>query len=428
MPSAHNEDCGMTTPASPDTLTAGGSADDQSKIRWGALSLLFIAMVWEGFDLQAANYSTPDLIRSFGVTRDALTPVLSASLFGMLLGAPVAGMLGDRFGRKRVIIASITSYASLSALAAFSTSIDQLTLVRFIIGLGLGGALPNVLALATELMPSRARATGAALVGVGIPLGAVVAGAASAAMLPLFGWRSLFLIGGMGPLAVVLMLVLWLPESPSLLLARQAPLESGLKQPAREVSALFGNGQAPVTLSIWVTYIMLLMTVYLLSSWMPLLLSDAGFSVRGAALLTTGYHLGGVAGGVFAALLLGHRSWLVLAAFLASAGGLLMTLAWGGLAVTATAIALIACGFCVVGAQNGLNGATGVAYPAENRSTGLGWALGLGRLGSVAGPFVGGLAVSTTSSDASKLFALPLVPMGIAVLAVFMLHWRQNRS
>lgn len=387
-----------------------------------ASALLLAALIAEGFDLQAANFAAPDLVRALGIEKAALGPLLSASLFGVLLGAPLIGSLGDRLGRKRLIVIACAAYGALSLIASQLDSFWGLVVLRFFIGLGLGGVLPNALALAGELVPERRRANATALVGIGITFGGVIAGATAAALLPDHGWRSLFIVGGIGPLGIALLLQIGLPESPAFLRLREAAGAAGGERPAAApggggIAVLFRGPMGQATPLIWLIFIAVLMTVYLLSGWIPVLLGEGGFSMREAALVATGYHAGGVIGGVVASCVIGRSAWPVVIAFLAGACMFLALLVWGDGSAVLTVAGLVAAGFFVTGTQNAINGAAGVAYPTEQRSKGLGWALGIGRVGSIAGPLVGSAAISLGMGSARDLFMLPLVPLAVAGLA-----------
>jgi len=424
-PAGFGRNAGWAPPMSAGSSLTSVQPEARAPSRWfyaKASALLLTALIAEGFDLQAANFAAPDLVRALGIEKAALGPLLSASLFGVLLGAPLIGALGDRVGRKRLIVVACAAYGVLSLIAAQVDTLWALVVLRFLIGLGLGGVLPNALALAGELVPERRRANATALVGIGITLGGVIAGAVAAALLPDHGWRSLFIVGGIGPLGIALLLYLWLPESPAFLRLRESAAAAGGERPAAApgsggIAALFRGPMRRITPLIWLIFIAVLMTVYLLSGWIPVLLGEGGFSMREAALVATGYHAGGVAGGIVASCMIGRSAWPVVIAFLTGACLFLALLVWGGGSTELTVVGLIAAGFCVTGAQNAINGAAGVAYPTEQRSKGLGWALGIGRVGSIAGPLVGSVAISLGMGSARDLFMLPLVPLAVAGLA-----------
>lgn len=374
------------------------------------VALLVLALVVEGYDLQAANFAAPDLVARFGVTRSALGPLLSASLAGLFAGAVLLAPLGDRFGRKRVIIAAGLGYGIFSFACALAPSLQWLFAARFMVGIGLGAVLPNALVLAGELAPARLQASAAGLAGVGITLGGVLAGVVSSQLLPDHGWRSLFIVGGILPLIVTLALAFGLSESTHLDV-RGAHPPGGRR---RVIWDLIRPPLLSTTLCVWVLFALVLMTVYLLGGWIPLLMSDSGLAPRNAALVAAGYHLGGVAGAMCAAALLRGMRWTVVALFAFLGVAVLATLAAGSATGVALTTLVVAAGFCVTGAQNAANGSASSAYPAAIRAAGLGWALGFGRFGSVAGPLVGSWVVLLGLQHPNQFFAVAIAPMAVA--------------
>jgi MFS transporter, AAHS family, 4-hydroxybenzoate transporter len=392
---------------------------------WIWTGALLLALVSEGYDLQAANFAAPGILKSFGITRAQVGPLLSSSLLGVLFGAALIGPLGDRLGRRLLITSGCVVYGLLSLCAAWSTNLPQLIVLRFLIGLGLGGVLPNALALASELARRGGEAAAAGLIGIGITIGGVLAGLLASALIVPYGWRSIFVVGGVLPLLIAVGLQFTLPESPAIV----AP-SAGRKVDATRVGwlpspgPLFGEGMALSTLAIWLTFIAILMCVYLLSGWIPLLLNQSGFSASAAALIGAAYHGGGVAGGIAASLWLRRGGWNVVAIFALLACGTMAFLVEGPRSTLPLVAGIVAAGFFVTGSQNAINGTGGASYESRIRSSGLGWALGVGRLGAVAGPLIGSAAVLLGMKEARQLFALPLIPLGVAAVAAVWLSRR----
>jgi AAHS family 4-hydroxybenzoate transporter-like MFS transporter len=392
---------------------------------WIWTGALLLALVSEGYDLQAANFAAPGILKSFGITRTQVGPLLSSSLLGVLFGAALIGPLGDRLGRRLLITNGCVAYGLLSLCAAWSTNLPQLIALRFLIGLGLGGVLPNALALASELARRGGEAAAAGLIGIGITIGGVLAGLLASALIVPYGWRSIFVVGGVLPLLIAAALQFTLPESPAVIVRTaerkgEATRGSWLPSPG----PLFGEGMALSTLAIWLTFIAILMCVYLLSGWIPLLLNQSGFSASTAALIGAAYHGGGVAGGVAASLWLRRGGWNVVAAFALLACGTMIFLVEGPRSTLPLVAGIAAAGFFVTGSQNAINGAGGASYGSHMRSSGLGWALGVGRLGAVAGPLIGSAAVLLGMKEARQFFALPLIPLGVAAVAALWLSRR----
>ncbi len=375
---------------------------------WSGYLLILLALVVEGFDLQTINFAAPSIVEAFHISRAEVGPLLSASLVGVLIGAAFIGPLGDRFGRRIILIACCTVYGLLSLAGSLATSLTQLVVLRFLIGVGLGAVLPNALALAGELAPKRhlARATG--LVGLGITLGGVLAGVVSAHYLPTHGWQSLFVAGGILPIGIALLLWLALPESPVLRpLARRE--ESGVR-------AILAPELRARTIAIWISFALVLMVVYLMSSWVPLLIKSQGYSTAASSWVGTATHAGGLAGGLFASMMLSRRSWMVISAFAVLGAATLVVLAMHDWSLPAMVALLLLTGFFGTGTQNGLNGCCGAAYPTTMRASGLGWALGMGRVGSILGPLTGSLVILLGLSQPRLFFLIPSVALIIAAL------------
>lgn len=397
--------------------SAGAPAPSVDPARgWGGFLLILLALVVEGFDLQAANFAAPSIVEDFGIARAEIGPLLSASLVGVLIGALTIGPFGDRFGRRAILVGCCLAYGLVSLGAAMAGNLTELVALRFLIGIGLGAVLPNALALAGELAPRRHLARAMGLVGIGISFGGVVAGAVAARFLPTHGWPSLFIAGGILPIAIAALLWIGLPESPAMArpgLPRQSP--------ARSLRAILAPARRGATLAIWLSFALVLMVVYLLSGWIPLLVRDQGYSTAAASWIATASHAGGVAGGIFASLMLARRSWMIVAAFAGLAALTLAVVALHDWSTGMLSLLLVMVGFFSTGTQNGLNGSCGAAYPAEMRATGLGWALGVGRVGSIVGPLVGSLALLLGLSDPRHFFILPVLPLlAAAALALWL--------
>lgn len=376
----------------------------------------------EGFDLQAANLAGPAIVSAFSVTPAELGPVLSASLAGVLLGAIFIGPLGDRYGRRRIIVVSCVAYGVASLLTILVQSILQLAVMRFLVGVGLGGMLPNALALAGQIAGPKMRATATGMVGIGITFGGVVAGIVAAKFMPTHGWQIMFLAGGILPLLVAAIVRLTLPPG------MPDPADSSRSVVKPGVHGLLAEGFRAQTLAIWAIFAFVLMSVYLLNAWIPLVTRAAHFSLTQSAWLTTAYHVGGTLGGIAASLLLAWNRWktaclfaLLAAAVLAVTGAA----AWPTIGLTAL---IVLAGFSVTGTQNAINGAAGSAYPEMLRSAGLGWALGVGRVGSIIGPLVGAAAAGAGVFAPHQFFLIPVIPMAIGGALAWWLARRFSAS
>lgn len=380
--------------------------------------LILLALVVEGFDLQAGNFAAPAIVEAFGIQQAEIGPFLSASLFGVLVGAVFLGPLGDRHGRRKILIASCLSYGLLSLLSATVNSFVILIALRFAIGVGLGAVLPNALALSGELAPRRYLAMATGLVGIGMTFGGVLAGATAAWLIPMFGWQSLFILGGILPTIVALLLWWGLPESPALAIQQSAdPSSSGIK-------AILAPALRSQTIAIWIVFALTLMVTYLLGGWIPLLIRQQGYSTAIAAWIGTAYLAGGIFGGVVASLLLTRGNWLVVAGFAGTALLCLLLLAANAWELPMLIALITLAGALVTGTQNGLNGSCGATYPAAARASGLGWALGVGRIGSILGPLFGSLSILLGFESARQFFLLPILPLAITCLLALWLARR----
>src|SRR4030088_960018 len=394
----------------------------------------------DGFDTQAIGYVAPALAKEWGLTKGALGPVFSAGLFGLMIGALVFGPLADRIGRKKIIVFSTLAFGIGALATAFVNDVNSLLAIRFLPGLGLGGAMPNAPALTSELNPRRRRATMVMIMFCGFSVGAALGGLLAAALIPQFGWRSVFVVGGVAPLLLVPILALRLPESVRFLAltgraqARVAELlgfinpkavfapgtqfivhEPGLA--GIPVLHLFKDGRTVVTLLLWVVFFMSLLALYFLSNWLPTVLNDLGASVSEAAAIGSMLQVGGVVGTfalgsiierfLFRALALVY----FVAVFAVGAIGQL-----GHSAVFVT-MAIFAAGFCIVGGQIAANALAATFYPTSVRATGVGWALGIGRVGSIIGPLVGGALLIARWSPGSVFMAAAGAALCAAVAA-----------
>lgn len=379
-----------------------------------SLAIIVFALVVEGFDLQAANLAGPAIVSAFAVTPAQLGPVLSASLAGVLLGAIAIGPLGDRLGRRKIIVGSCIAYGVVSLVTVYAQSLTQLVVLRFMVGVGLGGMLPNALALAGQVAGPKYRATATGMVGIGITFGGVVAGIVAARLMPVHGWQVMFLIGGILPLIVALVVYLLLPPGLPDPDEKMAEVRQGVR-------GLLAPKLRAQTLAIWTIFALVLMSVYLLNAWIPLVTRAADFSLEQSAWLTTAYHAGGTLGGVAASLLLAWNRWKTAAVFAFLAAAVLMltgATAWPTLGLTAL---IVLAGFTVTGTQNAINGAAGSAYPELLRSAGLGWALGIGRIGSIIGPLVGAAVSGAAIFAPHQFFLIPVIPMVVGgVLALWL--------
>jgi AAHS family 4-hydroxybenzoate transporter-like MFS transporter len=383
----------------------------------------------DGFDTQAIGFVAPALAKEWGLNKGALGPVFSAGLFGLMIGALVFGPLADRVGRRKIIIYSTLAFGIGTLVTAVVQDVNTLLAIRFLTGLGLGGAMPNAVAMTSEYSPHRRRATMVMIMFCGFSVGAALGGLLAAVLIPQYGWRSVFVVGGLAPLLLVPILALRLPESVRFLaltgrahervaelLGRIAP--RAVFPPATQfvvhephlagipVLHLFRDGRALVTLLLWVVFFMSLLDLYFLSNWLPTVLNDLGASVSAAAMIGSMLQVGGVVGTFALGSVIDRFSFRALALVYFIAVFAVGAIGQLGHSVIFVSFAIFAAGFCIVGGQIAANALAATFYPTSVRATGVGWALGIGRVGSIIGPLVGGaLMVMRWSTGAVFLSA-----------------------
>jgi len=405
--------------------------------QWMVTAMCGLIVFVDGFDAQAMGFVAPALTVDLHVSRAVLGSVISSGLVGMMIGALLFGPLADRIGRKPVLIASTLIFAVGSLLTATANSIDTLSLYRLVTGLGMGGAMPNAIALTSEYMPSRYRATAVTAMMCGFSLGAAVGGFVAAALIPSFGWESVFVAGGVVPLLIAPISAVLLPESirfllgrpdgrarASAYLARITPnvpdmvvADTEASGPGFVVTRLFTDGRAVVTLLIWVVYFTNLLDLYFLNSWLPTIMNDSGIRAETAIRVTALFQVGGCIGAVLLGYTLDRRrSFAVIAfCFLWAAVWIVVT-AEAGTSVPLLITAMLASGVGIIGGQNGSHALSSEYYPTAIRATGVGWALGIGRIGSIAGPLIGGYLL-TQGGGARQVLWMACIPALIATAA-----------
>jgi MFS transporter, AAHS family, 4-hydroxybenzoate transporter len=421
---------------------------DQRKLTRFNASLLvwsFFIVLFDGYDISAISFAAPELIRTWSITnRAALGPVFSASLFGILIGSPLFGYLGDRFGRKAAVIGSCLVFGVFTLAACWAKSLHDLLYLRFFAGIGIGGLLPNLIALNAEYAPRRYRATLIILMFTGITFGGSLPGAVSVWLVPHYGWQAIFAVGGVLPILMAAAAALWLPESLKHLVVKEqtgraAALLSAMNAgnaiaPGAKLAVadekiyrgfnpkfLFEGGLAWITPLLWVCFACNLMGFYFLISWLPTLLTGARLPQSEAAIATALVQIGGTIGGLALARPIDAKGFLPVTILFALAVFAVGALGFVGLSSTAALMVVVfLAGFCVLGLQFGLNAASAMIYPTSVRSNGSGWAFGVGRVGSVVGPILGGILIGM-KTPLQELFLWATVPFLIGTVACVVL-------
>lgn len=411
----------------------------------GAFAVLGGCLVMDGFDLQAMGYAAPALARAWGLPSARLGPVFGAGLLGLFLGAILFSVLADRIGRRPVLLGATAAFGAFTLATAAAGSMPALLAARFLAGLGLGAIMPNATALVGEYSPRRQRVATMMIVTNGFMVGAVLAGLLSAWLVPAYGWRAPFWVGGAIPLLLLAPMARWVPESLQLLavsgrrpeaLARWlgraapgAPRGPEVRYTVREVPrrgfalpALLRGGRAPGTALLWLANFANMIVIYFVASWLPTLVRDAGFPTATAVWVGTAVQLGGLVGTVVLGLALQRLGFApVLAGCFAVAAAGLLALARPGLPLAALAALAFVIGWAVQGGQPGLNALAATFYPTDLRSTGIGAGLGIGRLGGFLGPVLAGELLLRHGSP-QALFQAAAIPAVVSALAMVALR------
>jgi MFS transporter, AAHS family, 4-hydroxybenzoate transporter len=434
----------MTAPARILDVQEVVNAHPLSRFQKTVIALCFLVVAIDGFDTAAIGFIAPSLRAEWGVTPAELAPLFAAGLFGLMAGAFVFGPLADRIGRKPVLIVTTIFFSAMTFASAFSPNVEWLIALRFLTGIGLGGAMPAAITLTAELCPEKRRSSLVTLMFCGFTIGSACAGLAASGIVSVFGWQGLLILGGVLPVLLVPVLIALLPESPRYLaasnteparvrdvlqkMAPQADLTGATFAPpvrptGSPVSQLFKDGLGLGTLLIWTTFFMSLLVFYLLSPWLPLLITTAGFSMEHASLMGATLAAGGTVGAIQIGRLMDrfepHR---VLAGAYLVAGAFVILL---GLAVATPwllVVAIFGAGFGVAGAQVGINALAAGYYPTASRATGVSWANAVGRTGSVLGSMIGGVLLSL-GWDLAMVFAAAALPAFLAALAMLAKAW-----
>jgi AAHS family 4-hydroxybenzoate transporter-like MFS transporter len=409
------------------------------------LILSFFIVLFDGYDIGAAPFAAPSWLKAWGIAdRAALAPVLAASLIGILFGAPILGFVGDVFGRKKAIIVSCLIFGGFTWAGAWADSLHAMWWLRLLAGVGIGGLLPNLIALNAEFAPRRMRATMIILMFTGITFGGSVPGAVAAWWVPHYGWSIIFVIGGVAPIIMAAVAGVALPESIKYLTvkgrAAQVARILNAMQPGAAVSPgakfvladerhatsfsprlLLSDGLATITPLLWLLFVLNLMGFYFLASWNPTLLASANVSQGMAAIGTALFQIGGTIGGLTLSRPIDRKGFLPVTILFVIAVPVIASIGYvGRISPALLMLVLVLGGFCVLGLQFGLNAASAMIYPTAVRSNGSGWAFGIGRFGSIAGPYVGGYLIAR-HVPIEHLYALAAIPFAIGAVACYAL-------
>lgn len=425
---------------------------DNARISMLQVRVVLICIVigmLDGFDIQVVGVIAPTLAQAWQVPVENFGPLFASGLVGIAVGAFSLGPLGDRYGRKRTIMISTFIFGLFSLLTAFASNIPEMIVARFLTGIGLGGVMPNIITLTAEYAPARARATTVTLMFCGLPLGLMLGALSGASLIPIYGWQSVFVIGGVLPLLMLPLIWKAMPESIRFLVASgkqpdkvrklMRQIIPGANFGAEDsftvaeappkgfpVRLLFVGGMGLNTALVWVSFFMNLLVMYFLVNWLPLLFVQLKLQASIAFQSTAAFNLGGMIGALLIGRLLDRANPFPI---LAGAYGIaalaipaITTAAQSDhtlLLIAAVAIA----GVGVMGVQIGMNAVTANIYPVSVRATGIGWALGVGRFGAIIGPLIGGLLLGLGLTSPQVILST-IVPILVAAVALILLGLR----
>jgi MFS transporter, AAHS family, 4-hydroxybenzoate transporter len=431
-------------------LSAAETALENQRI--GALQIRVAALctlvqICDAYDVNAIGVSVPSMTHLWHLPPAAFTTAFMWSSIGILVGALSAGPIGDRVGRRPLLIGSLTIFGLASLATAFVHSLLLLSVLRFFTGLGIGGGFPGAATLTGDYAPRRRRATMIMASFTGAPFGGFVCGQLAGVLLPRFGWPSIFVVGGAAPLLMAAAMVLWLPESPRLLARKKklSPREAALLrrlniapgQAASEgldvahgnpIAMLFSRGYALQTMLLWVIFFCSLLNLFLFVYWMPEILHLTGMTPPQAARATSFRELGGFAAVLYLGVLI-DRSGPERALTANYAAGLVFIalIALVAMPYLALIAVIFLAGLTIIGSQTGANAACGALYPARMRTSGLGWALGIGRLGGIAAPALGGYLLAR-GMPPREIFLSACFFAIVAAVATALLALRGSRT
>jgi AAHS family 4-hydroxybenzoate transporter-like MFS transporter len=417
-------------------------AAPMSRLQWIVVSIAGLVIVLDGFDMLAIAFAGPPLAQELGLAMTSLTGVFAAGTIGIVIGSFVVGPLADRYGRRWFLLAATLIFALATLGPTLDLSFSHLVAYRLVTGLGLGAATPSAIALTAEYAPERHRSLLNNLMFAGFPVGGLLAGFLTTELLPHWGWRWVFYIGGGVPLLLLLPIAMLLPESVIFLARNQMQPQRlrellrridprlptgagptyGVLEPGgtqRGVSALFTDGRAAGTALLWTIFFCNLVVLLFLNSWLPALLTRVGMSFGDASAAATLMMAGGIGGGLsFGALIDRFGATRVLTvSFTLTA---LLVALIGRIPTSASSGLMVAVGFGLVGCQLSINALPAIFYPTKVRSTGIGWALGVGNVGAVVGPMLGG-AMMFCHCRVATMYTAAAVPLLIAAGAVHLL-------
>ncbi|WOE32924.1 MULTISPECIES: 3-(3-hydroxy-phenyl)propionate transporter MhpT [unclassified Acinetobacter] len=380
------------------------------------LVLCFAIAVFEGFDLQSMGVAAPRMRAEFGLDNSQMAWAFSAAILGTLPGALLGGRYADKIGRKAVLLTSICIFGVMSVLTAYASDYNLLLIIRFLTGLGMGGALPMMITMASEAVSGQHKGAAVSIMYSGIPFGGMLTSFVAMGLAGDEQWRHIFYVGGFAPILLIPLLMKFLPESKDYLTA------SKTKPSTPFFEVLFAKERRFSTIQIWISFFFTLVVLYFLLNWLPLLMGAQGLGKTEANYVQIGYNIGGIFGSILMGILLDkiRMSMVIKLIYI----GILVSLCCLAISPTVALLSLsaVGCGLFIVGGQSALYGLAAMFYPTKMRGTGVGAAVAIGRIGSFAGPLFAGMLLSMGSSSAMVIGAsIPLIFIA-AIAALFLVR------
>lgn len=414
---------------------------------WGVLFWCLMIIIFDGYDLVIYGVALPLLMQEWALSAVQAGLLASTALFGMMFGAMTFGTLSDKLGRKKTIMICVAIFSGFTFLGAFASNPVEFGILRFLAGLGIGGVMPNVVALMTEYAPKRIRSTLVALMFSGYAIGGMTSALLGAWLVPQFGWKIMFYIAII-PLVALPLIWKFLPESLMYLTNKKeieqtrtivqkiSPshqlngdtefvLNEVTKGDEAPVKALFQQGRMFSTFMFWIAFFMCLLMVYALGSWLPKLMIQAGYSLGASMIFLFALNIGGMIGAIGGGALADrfHIKKVVTIMFICGAAALILLGFNSPQIVLYTLIAVA--GAATIGSQILLYTFVAQYYPSTVRSTGMGWASGIGRIGAIVGPVLTGALLTMNLPHQMNFFAIA-IPGVIAALAIFMVNLKTS--
>lgn len=423
----------------------------------GRFGVLLVLVSWfvtffDGFDMIVISYTAPYIAEDYGLNELQLGNVFSSGLVGMMVGGFVLGYLGDRVGRRPVIVGAAITSSLVTLSFSLAQSYEQLLILRFLNGMALGGLLPLCWALNIEYVPKRFRATVVTLIMVGFSIGSATAGPVTVAIAPDYGWQGVFVFGGLATAAAAVLLFFVLPESMRFLAVKErrpdliartlnrlnidqratasdrfiVADEASAAKENFNVTQLFRGALVWITPLLWVAYIASSMTIYLKASWSPLIFEEVGMTRNEAAIYSSVLSLAGAAGGLALMRFTDRRGVLSMAVMPVIAVPALLIIGLTTLTKSAFIWLNLVANVAFGGAHYGAHSIAGIFYPSAIRSNGTGWATSIAKLGSIAGPLIGGVVLATNLPAQRSFIVMAMGPLifGICIVTMGLIQRR----